>query len=113
ATAHSAIGAAVAESDIVDGDRVVEACEGRMVDEFVSRGRSRARHCQRLQARFVTVAERSCPGRAEILEYAGHLTLIREHVTGPARAVGFARVIRPAHVVAVLACLVLCRLPVR
>src|SRR5699024_8558375 len=81
-TGHNAVGGRVDDPDIVDGDRVFEASEGRMVDEFVGRGRSRARHCQRLQARFVTVPERSCPGRAEVLEHAGHLTLIREHITG-------------------------------
>src|SRR5699024_268211 len=61
----------------------------------------------------VTVAERSCPGRAEVLEHAGHLTLIREHITGPARVVRLARLVRPTHVVALPPCLVLCRLPVR
>src|SRR5699024_931030 len=83
-TGLNAVGDRVDDPDIMDGDRVVEAREGRMVDELVGRCRSRARHCQRLQARFVTVAERSCPGRAEVLEPAGHLTLIREHITGPA-----------------------------
>src|SRR5699024_8895332 len=79
-TGHNAVGARVDDPDIVDGDRVVDAREGRRVDEFIGRGRGRARHCQRLQARFVTIAERSCPGRAEILEHPGHLTFIGEHV---------------------------------
>jgi hypothetical protein len=60
-TGHNAVGGRVDDPDIVDGDRVVEACEGRMVDEFVCRGRSGSGHGQRLQAGLVTVAEGFVP----------------------------------------------------